>query len=339
MHDKDAWGCGFCASLLTTWEERCEHIALHFEEKRSKWNFTNVILGLLKQPDVSQAWNLMLAQRFGEQHNWPQLTWESKKCNRLRYKLETKWDTRVFDVEKLVQETFDLAEVEPTENTEASEPVEPTEVSEPIETVDCKIESFDFPNEQRLSSSHGIPPENSMMDLDPVEPMQSVSQADIQETPWPVSTNMTQTSLSTDVSMDAFGGYTSHLSSMSTDFTQQPVSQAYQQPSWPNAGFVSTPDLVNFQQPNAYMNYAPTKEVIQVPTSQYANFARPTSQHTSHHSNPNFAQFPRQSVPPNFLHHPSTAGVAKIHSEADQHIEPKPARPAARSSPTSSSKR
>ena len=92
MHDKDAWGCGFCASLLTTWEERCEHIALHFEEKgASKWNFTNVVLGLLKQPEVANAWNQMMLDRHGDEQNWPSLSWESKKCNRLRYKLETKW--------------------------------------------------------------------------------------------------------------------------------------------------------------------------------------------------------------------------------------------------------
>jgi hypothetical protein len=306
MHDKDAWGCGFCASLLTTWEERCEHIALHFEEKRSKWNFTNVILGLLKQPDVSQAWSTTLTQKHGEEQNWPQFTWESKKCNRLRYKLETKWDTRMFDIEKLVQETYELAEIEPTETAEPVETIDPTEPTDITETVDCKLETFDFPNDHRLSSSHGLPAENTMMDLDPVEPMQNVSQPSIQQSQWPVSTDMTQSNMSTDVSMDAFGGFTASMNTMSTDFTQQPVAQNFQQASWPNAGFVSTPDLVNFQQPGMYANYnSPAKEVIQVPTSQYASFARPASQHAAHpHSN--FAQFPRQSVPPNFLHHSSS---------------------------------
>lgn len=309
MHDKDAWGCGFCGCLLTTWEERCEHIALHFEEKRSKWNFTNVILGLLKQPDVSQAWNMTLTQRHGDQQNWPQFTWESKKCNRLRYKLETKWDTRVFDVEKLVQETYDLAEIDSAPSSETTEPAENPETSEPTEpteTVDCKLETFDFTADQRLPSSHGLPADNTMMDLDPVEPMQNVSQPAMDQTQWPVSTGMTQNTMSSDVSMDAFGGFTANMNTISTNFAPQAVSQSFQQPGWPNAGFVSTPDLVNFQQPSAYMNYTPTKEVIQVPTSQYANFARPTSQHTSQQAHPNFAQFPRQSVPPNFLHHSSS---------------------------------
>jgi hypothetical protein len=313
MHDKDAWGCGFCGGLLTTWEERCEHIALHFEEKRTKWNFTNVILGLLKQSDVSQAWNLMLTQRHGEQQNWPHFTWESKKCNRLRYKLETKWDTRMFDIEKLVQETYDLAEIGSAESNEA-EAMESAEANDTTEMVDCKLETFDYPSEQRLQSSHGLPPDNAMMDLDPVDSMPQPTLP----SQWPGTTDLSHSTMNTDVSMDAFGGFTANMNVMSSDFAQQPVSQSYQQPGWPNAGFVSTPDLVNFQQPGAFMSYTPQKEVIQVPTSQYASFARPTSQHSSHasfarptsqhSSHANFGHYPRQSVPPNFLHHTGSTG-------------------------------
>lgn len=260
----------------------------------------------MKQSDVSQAWNVLLSQKHGDEQNWPQLTWESKKCNRLRYKLETKWDTRMFDVEKLVQETYELAEIETTGTNETTEP---TEATDSTETVECKLETFDFPAppEHRLSSSHGLA-SDTMMDLDPVEPMQAVPQTTMQQAQWPVTTDISQSSMNTDVSMDAFGGFTANMNTMSADFTQQPVSQSYHQPSWPNAGFVSTPDLVSFQQPAAYMNYTDAKVPIQVPTSQYATFVRPTSQHTSHHSHSSFAQFrdPRQSVPPNFLHHSSS---------------------------------
>jgi len=284
MHDKDAWGCGFCASLLTTWEERCEHIALHFEEKRSKWNFTNVILGLLKQHDVSPAWNIAMSQRHGDQQNWPQLTWESKKCNRLRYKLETKWNTQAFDVEKLVQETYDLAEIEPTEISEPT--ADFNEPSDATEIVDCKLESFDFVSEQRLQSSHGLPAENSMMDIDPVEPAQPVHHQSLQQTQWPVSTAISQSNISTDDGMNTFEGFNPSMATMAPDFSQ-PVSQSYNQSSWPNAGLFPAPDLVSFQQASAYLNYAAPKEVVTVPTSQYANFT----------------QFPRQSVPANFLHH------------------------------------
>ncbi|PVH92367.1 hypothetical protein DM02DRAFT_281407 [Periconia macrospinosa] len=293
MHDKDAWGCGFCACLLSTWEERCEHIAMHFEEKKNKWNFTNVILGLLKQSDVSESWNRLMNQRHGEEQNWPRLTWESKKCNRLRYKLETKWDTRVFDVDKIVADTYDLAEIEPND---VPEPVtestpEVPELTDGSDIVDCKMEPFDFSNDQRLHSSHGLGgPEQALMDLDPVDPPQSMHQ-DMHTSQWPVSSDMSQaamsqTTMTGDNGMGAFTDFNTHLTPMATDFSQPMNHQGFQS-NWPNAGFASTPDLVNFQQPTSYMNYntAP-KEVVSVPTSQYANYA----------------QFPRQSVPPNFMH-------------------------------------
>lgn len=301
MHDKDAWGCGFCASLLTTWEERCEHIALHFEEKGgSKWNFTNVILGLLKQPELSSAWNQMMLDRHGDESNWPSLAWESKKCNRLRYKLETKWDTRVFDIEKLVQDTYDLAEIEVKDVVEPTTEVTP-EAPESVdnsqgEIVEFKLESSDFMTDNRLHSSHGLPPDNRlhsshglpsehmMMDIDSVEPPQMHHQ-DMQQTQWPVSQDM-HNSMSAATAMGGFGAFDTTMTSMPTDFSQ-PMAQSFQpqQQSWPNAGFTSTPDLLSYQQPAPYMDYQQPKEMVSVPTSQYSNFAH----------------YPRQSLPPNFL--------------------------------------
>jgi hypothetical protein len=295
MHDKDAWGCGFCSSLLTTWEERCEHIASHFEEKGgSKWNFTNVVLGLLKQTDASQAWSALMQQRHGEEANWPRLSWESKKCNRLRYKLETKWDTRAFDIEKLVEDTYDLAEIEPKDAVESAPEMTP-DVSEPndsshSEIVEFKLETPDCSFEQRLQSSHGLAADNTMMDLDPVEPAPVMHHQSMHQSQWPVSTDMSQSHITADTGMGAFGGFDANMGTMPAGFSQ-PVPQNFQQQqTWPTAGFVSTPDLINFQQPTPYMNYNQPKEV-QVPTSQYANFE----------------QYPqRQSVPPSFLHHSST---------------------------------
>ncbi|KAF1845416.1 uncharacterized protein K460DRAFT_366300 [Cucurbitaria berberidis CBS 394.84] len=297
MHDKDAWGCGFCACLLTTWEERCEHIALHFEEKgSSKWNFTNVVLGLLKQEEVSHAWNQMMVQRHGDEPNWPTLAWESKKCNRLRYKLETKWDTRVFDTEKLVQDTYDMAEIEIKDVVEPTTESAP-DVSEPTdsghgEIVEFKLETADYGSNQRLQSSHGVPSDHTMMDIDPVEPPQHMHHQTLQQSQWPVSTDISQNNMNAAVGMGAFSGFDTNMTTLPTDYSQ-PVAQGFQQQqTWPNAGFVSTPDLINFQQPTSYLNYNQPKEVISVPTSQYANFA--------HYP-------PRQSLPPNFLQqHPST---------------------------------
>ncbi|KAF2749594.1 hypothetical protein M011DRAFT_475664 [Sporormia fimetaria CBS 119925] len=311
MHDKDAWGCGFCAALLTTWEERCEHIALHFEEKRCKWNFTNVIVGLLKQAEVSQAWQSLLTQRHGDEQNWPQFTWESKKCNRLRYKLEVKWDTRMFDIEALVQETYDLAETEGIANevTERIEKVEPTDTAE---ITDCKVEMFDFPSAPTVASSQEIPPETHMMDLDP-EPVQSMPQPEVQQTHWPVPPDMSQNVMNPAVSMDAFNGYAANaMHTMSTNYTQHThsVSHSYHQPSWPEAGFASTPDLLNFQAQGNYMDYAPAAKEVIVPTSQFANFGRPTSQHSQHQfvrpgsqqsAHAGFGHYPRQSMPASFM--------------------------------------
>jgi hypothetical protein len=291
MHDKDAWGCGFCGCLLTTWEERCEHIALHFEEKgNSKWSFTNVVLGLLRQPEVAEAWHQLLVQRHGEEKNWPTLAWESKRCNRLRYKLETKWDTRAFDVEKLVQDTYNLAEVEEKEVTEPQTETTP-ELSEPTdssqgEMVEFKLEASDFGTDSRLQSSHGLPPEHTMMDLDPVEATPTIHHQSFQQPHWPASSDMSQTNMNAPAGMDTFTGFDTNMTAMTTDFPQ-PAAQAFQQQhAWPNAGFASTPDLLSFQQPTSFMNYDQHKETVPVPTSQYANF--------SHYS-------PRQSLPPNFL--------------------------------------
>lgn len=314
MHDKDAWGCGFCASLLTTWEERCEHIALHFEEKGgAKWNFTNVILGLLKQSDAALAWNTHMTQRHGDEQNWPKLSWESKKCNRLRYKLETKWHTSAFDIEKLVQDTYDLAEIEPKDAVESAPEMTP-DVSEPndsahSEIVEFKLETSDFGSDSRLQSSHSVSQDQHMMDLDPVEPQPVMHHPQsFQQSQWPVSTDMSQPQLTADANMAAYGGYNPSMATMSASFTQPIQQQSFQQQqAWPSTDFVSTPDLINFQQPTSYLNYAPPKEVVSVPTSQYANFA-----HYPQHQQPQPQQpQQRQSVPPNFMQHSNSTSSSR----------------------------
>jgi hypothetical protein len=264
---------------------------MHFEEKgSSKWNFTNVVLGLLKQPEVAHAWNQLMLQRHGEEQNWPTLAWESKRCNRLRYKLETKWDIRAFDIEKLVQDTYDLAEIEAKDVEITPEPM--PEVSDPVdsnhgEIVEFKLETPDFGADHRLQSSHGLPPEHTMMDLDPIEPTQTMHHQPMQQSQWPVSNEMAQNNMNAATNMGAFGGFETHMTTMSTDFNQ-PVAQSFQQQqaAWPNAGFASTPDLLNYQQQTSYMGYNQPREMVSVPTSQYASLA--------HYP-------PRQSLPPNFL--------------------------------------
>jgi len=284
MHDKDAWGCGFCACLLTTWEERCEHIALHFEEKgATKWNFTNVILGLLKQTEIAHTWQQMMSQRHGDKQHWPTLSWESKKCNRLRYKLETKWDTRAFDTEKLVQDTYDLAEIDVKDFLEPT-PESAPDVSEPTsssqgEMVEFKLEASDYGSDQRVHSSHGLRPEPTMMDIDSVEAPPPMHHQNLQHTQWPVGQDMAQTQ------MPAFPEFEANMTTLSTDFSQPLAQNFSQQQAWPNAGFAPTPELMHYQPPTAFIDYNPSKEMVSVPTSQYTDFA----------------PYPQQSLPPNFL--------------------------------------
>ena len=158
------------------------------------------------------------------------------------------------------------------------------------------------------------------MDLDSAEALRCIAQANsdqqqaaLPQTHWSASTGIPQNDdMGTNVNLGAFNTYTPDMIALPTDFTQQHASQSHQQPTWPNAGFPLTPNLVGFQPPEHYMDYAPSKEsVIAVPTSLYANFGRPASQHSSQHAHSDFTQFPRQSVPPNFLQSTSSAGARR----------------------------
>jgi hypothetical protein len=70
---RTAWGCGFCASLLDDWEKRCDHISQHYDDgmRRADWDHTKVIIGLLKQPDIDEAWRSYLISKHGQVPNPP----------------------------------------------------------------------------------------------------------------------------------------------------------------------------------------------------------------------------------------------------------------------------
>ena len=56
---KKAWSCGFCIDLSPTHHAYLKHIGTeHFEkgQKIDDWDFTKVILGLLLQPEIREAW-------------------------------------------------------------------------------------------------------------------------------------------------------------------------------------------------------------------------------------------------------------------------------------------
>ena len=292
MHEKDAWGCGFCACLLSSWEERCEHIALHFEDKVSKWNFTNVILGLLKQSDVAQAWRLLLTEKYGDEQNWPQFTWDSKKSHRLRYKLENKWDARAFDVKKLVLETFELASVEP---------------------IEPKPEPLDFNDEQNnhMASAATLP---IAMEVDTIESSQTMQQPQ-----WGVSADIPHSDMTTDETLSTY--------SFVSDFSQ-PVSQSYHQPVWPNAGFLPSNDMVAFQQPTTqYMDYMAKSVASTAPydSSPFARAAAPAAHNFINQSTPPNPHS-RKWVPKlvNIQHHRDSAPPAPQPQPQEQAPPPPP---------------
>ncbi|KAH7327290.1 hypothetical protein BKA65DRAFT_360383, partial [Rhexocercosporidium sp. MPI-PUGE-AT-0058] len=67
LRSASAWGCGFCITVLMTWDERVDHIGGHFEAgcKRREWDFSTVVRSLLLQPGICDAWLSLLHQIHG----------------------------------------------------------------------------------------------------------------------------------------------------------------------------------------------------------------------------------------------------------------------------------
>jgi hypothetical protein len=61
------WGCGFCAAYLDRWGERCNHVGDHFEtgSRGLVWKYSNVIRGLLRQPELARHWQDLLVEKHG----------------------------------------------------------------------------------------------------------------------------------------------------------------------------------------------------------------------------------------------------------------------------------
>jgi hypothetical protein len=108
---KEAWGCGFCAELLTDWDSRCNHVARHFERdyisgrigrESHEWDHTAVIEGLLKRPELQERYEILLSERYpagviglgyGLDGNMaPILAWEKSNTKDLMIKLQAKLD-------------------------------------------------------------------------------------------------------------------------------------------------------------------------------------------------------------------------------------------------------
>ncbi|KAI0451929.1 hypothetical protein F5B21DRAFT_357489 [Xylaria acuta] len=97
MHDKDsscivgpptrsAWGCGFCVAFLESWEIRLRHLETHFQEgsKKSEWDHSKVIQGLLLRPSVNGAWKSLMSKEQGPlEQEWPVPIWSRDSFGQL----------------------------------------------------------------------------------------------------------------------------------------------------------------------------------------------------------------------------------------------------------------
>lgn len=87
---KQAWSCGFCISVFSTFQDRLKHVDLeHFRSHQSihKWDSNKVVLGLLQQPKMEKAWKTRIASL----HPWMRpesLAWDKATATSLRVALE-----------------------------------------------------------------------------------------------------------------------------------------------------------------------------------------------------------------------------------------------------------
>ena len=81
---KQAWSCGFCVHLFSTFRDRLKHIAKHFENGQTLegWDTTNVIEGLLRQPGMVNVWKMPLGWRS------PKSIWKKDVVKTLQHDLE-----------------------------------------------------------------------------------------------------------------------------------------------------------------------------------------------------------------------------------------------------------
>ena len=87
--NKQAWACGFCVAYFNKSTKRFHHIATqHYEhgEDLNNWDATKVILGLLQQPKVYEAWEERMKLQFPNRKQ--ELRWEKTPTRSLITMLE-----------------------------------------------------------------------------------------------------------------------------------------------------------------------------------------------------------------------------------------------------------
>lgn len=83
------WSCGLCVDLFLSLQERLRHIDVeHFRQHQpiETWSLTNVILGLLRQRDVKEAWHAHMTAYHGWEH--PEVAWVTSDVEDVQLRLE-----------------------------------------------------------------------------------------------------------------------------------------------------------------------------------------------------------------------------------------------------------
>lgn len=81
--------CGFCIRGFNDSNERCLHVAKHFESgsDRAKWDRSKVILGLLSQPRTALSWQSLLGAAFKGRPS-PPISWSEELAPEIQKRLE-----------------------------------------------------------------------------------------------------------------------------------------------------------------------------------------------------------------------------------------------------------
>ncbi|KAK3063147.1 hypothetical protein LTS18_002637, partial [Coniosporium uncinatum] len=92
LPDKKVYACGFwpCRELFRSWDLRCDHVFMHFQngKKKDQWKYSTVIRNLLRHPKICEDWTRTLGELYGPKPNWPTLTWHPESAKEIQDCLE-----------------------------------------------------------------------------------------------------------------------------------------------------------------------------------------------------------------------------------------------------------
>lgn len=107
---KKAWSCGFCVQLFTSLQHRLKHIGTEHFEKGScmnDWDLTNVVKGLLLQPEIQEAWQNLLKSL--DPFRPSEFKWNKSGNKDLQYRLEKGLTDKVTP-KSMAQAAYDVAD-------------------------------------------------------------------------------------------------------------------------------------------------------------------------------------------------------------------------------------